>query len=174
MKKLMMASMIAMSVFSATTHAEEPAPSAGVVKFHGAVVESPCFLSLESAEQTVELGDIAKSQLEEADGRSPAKPFHIKLEKCDTTNNSTFTISFNGAAGDKDELNVSETDLGVAVVINDKDGNKVSFDGKASSDIKMVADSNIIDFTAHVKKVSGKAVTPGDFTAQTNFQIDYK
>ncbi|QJU42287.1 fimbrial protein [Serratia marcescens] len=174
MKKLMMVSMIAMSVLSATAHADEPAPSAGVVKFHGAVVESPCFLSLESAEQTVELGDIAKSQLDQADGRSPAKPFQIKLEKCDVTDTPTFTISFNGAAGDKNELSVAESDRGVAVVINDKDGKNVSFDGTTSGDITMVADQNIIDFTAYVKKSSGGTVTAGDFTAETNFQIDYK
>lgn len=162
MKKLMVVSMLAMSVFAATAYAAEeggetPAdgkfPSSGVVKFHGAVVESPCFLSLESAEQTIELGDIAKSQLDETDGHSPAKPFEIKLEKCDATaEGSTFTISFTGASSDKEELSVVEPERGVAVVINNKDGKSVSFDGKASADIDMTPELNIIALPRTLKK----------------------
>lgn len=180
MKKIMLVSFIAMGVMSTSAHAEReeigsPAPSTGVVKFHGSVVESPCFLHLDSAEQTVELGEIAKTQLDEEGGRSPAKPFQIKLEKCDTAGAAkTFTIAFNGTAGDSSELSVAEAERGVAVVINDNAGNAVSFDGSPSDKISMTDGQNVIDFTAFVKKANGGEVLPGEFSAQTNFTIDYK
>jgi type 1 fimbria pilin len=184
MKKIMMVSLLAMSVLSATAHAEEGgedpkpmAPSTGVVKFEGTVVESPCFISLDTAEQTVSLGDVAKSQLDTAGQTSSPKPFQIKLQKCDASDGKKFTIAFNASTDGTDgsELSVAEADRGVAIGIRDKVGGEVDFKGTASEAIEMIDDENILEFTAYAKKASdADSVTPGAFTAQTNFQIDYK
>ena len=67
----------------------------GTVTFEGAIIEAACSIAPESVDQTVGLGQIAKSQLEEG-GASHPEPFEIKLVGCDTTTLKSVSTTFTG------------------------------------------------------------------------------
>ncbi len=82
MKKVVFA-LTALALTSGTVFAAESGD--GTVKFTGEIVDSPCVLSVDSQNQEVVLGQVQKSVFAAVGDKSPAKPFEIKLEDCDTT-----------------------------------------------------------------------------------------
>lgn len=56
----------------------------GVVNFKGTVIDAPCGIAPESADQSVDFGQISKSHLA-AGGISVQKNLDIKLVNCDVT-----------------------------------------------------------------------------------------
>ncbi|MCJ2597346.1 fimbrial protein, partial [Escherichia coli] len=56
----------------------------GVVNFKGTVIDAPCGIDPDSADQTINFGQISKAHLN-ADGISVKKDLDIKLVNCDAT-----------------------------------------------------------------------------------------
>lgn len=54
----------------------------GVVNFKGTVIDAPCGIAPESADQTIDFGQISKTHLENS-GISVKKDVDIKLVNCD-------------------------------------------------------------------------------------------
>lgn len=75
MKKSILA-MTLLGLFSSAAMAQT-----GNVHFEGTIVDAPCSISSETADQTVDLGQISNTALV-AGGTSPEKAFSIKLEEC--------------------------------------------------------------------------------------------
>ncbi|WP_169776436.1 fimbrial protein, partial [Escherichia coli] len=66
----------------------------GVVNFKGTVIDAPCGIDPDSADQTIDFGQISKSHLD-ADGISVKKDLNIKLVNCEP--NKSVKVTFSGA-----------------------------------------------------------------------------
>lgn len=99
MIKSVIAGAVAMAVVSFGVNA---APQGqGKVTFNGTVVDAPCGIDAQSADQSIEFGQVSKVLLNNG-GSSTPKNFDIKLTDCDVTNykkagkTGTVSLTFSG------------------------------------------------------------------------------
>lgn len=59
----------------------------GEIEVSGELIESPCYLSMESEEQTVNMGTIPRSRLQKIGDRAPEIAVHIQLKDCGMVSN---------------------------------------------------------------------------------------
>ncbi|EJA1723937.1 type 1 fimbrial protein [Escherichia coli] len=144
----------------------------GVVNFKGTVIDAPCGIDPDSADQTIDFGQISKSHLD-ADGISVKKDLNIKLVNC-KPNNKSVKVTFSGAtiASAANELGTAG-DAGTAVVISGQDGKLVSFGTKGSAQ-SLQEGENTLHYSSWVKKATGGTVKEGYFTAVANFNLSYQ
>ncbi|QCT86614.1 fimbrial protein [Escherichia sp. E4742] len=179
MIKTVMAAAVAATLVSFGAHAAAPAQGAantanqgqGVVNFKGTVINAPCGIAPESADQSIDFGQISKSHLN-ADGISVKKNLSIKLVNCEPDKSVAVTFSGATIAGAQTELGTAG-DTGTAVVISGQDGKLVSF-GTAGAAQKLKTGDNILNYSSWVKKATGGTVKEGDFTAVANFNLTYQ
>ena len=125
----------------------------GKVNFKGTVIDAPCGIAPESADQSIDFGQISKAHLA-ADGISVKKDLDVK----DQANEL-------GTAGN----------TGTAVVVSSSDGTLVAFDGTSPSGAtKLKAGDNTLHYNTWVKKATGGTLKEGEFTAVTNFNLTYE
>lgn len=176
MIKTFMAGAVAMALVSFGANAANQGQ--GVVNFKGTVINAPCGIAPESADQSIDFGQISKAHLN-ADGISVKKNLDIKLVNCDATEVGALTkgvkVSFTGTTfgSNANELGTSG-DTGTAVVVSEASGNLVSFDGTAGSPTKLQAGDNTLRYSTWVKKATGGNLKEGDFTAVANFNLTYE
>ncbi|EGM1627610.1 type 1 fimbrial protein [Salmonella enterica] len=149
----------------------------GVVNFKGTVIDAPCGIAPESADQSIDFGQISKSHLQ-AGGISLKKDLNIRLVNCDiNTTPKTVSVKFSGghSQGHTHELGTAGN-TGTAVIVYDASGKQVDFDGtEPSGGIHLKDGSNTLHYTAYVKKAEGAgAVSEGTFSAVTNFSLAYQ
>ncbi|ELF6832527.1 type 1 fimbrial protein [Vibrio cholerae] len=174
MKKTIIAStmmMLSASVFAAGSAGQ------GVVNFTGAIIDSPCSISPESMDQTINMGLISNDLLERQ-GETPLLPFNIHLESCSTETAKAATIIFSGISDgvDKKHLAISGTGKGAAIALVNKQDNSEIELGTKTKAISLVEGDNVLQFAAKLVsnlKAEEKA-TAGEFTATTNFTISYE
>ncbi|HCU0389674.1 TPA: type 1 fimbrial protein [Escherichia coli] len=176
MIKTIMASAVAMALVSFGANAANQGQ--GVVNFKGTVIDAPCGIAPESADQTVDFGQISKTHLK--DGISQQQNVDIKLTNCDLTKDAgtwkTVTIAFSGSSlGDGTELGTTG-DTGTAIKVSTSDGNFVKFDGTTSAGtFNLKTGDNTMRYSAFVKKATGAAeVKEGEFAAVANFNLTYQ
>lgn len=173
--KTVMAGAVAMALVSFGANAANQGQ--GVVNFKGSVINAPCGIAPESADQTIDFGQISKAHLNN-DGRSIQKPVDIKLVNCDfsdnTAPNKTVEVQFSGtteAGGAGTDLGLSNTNAIVRMAA--QDGTLVTFDGSSKSDAtKLMDGNNTLHYQAWVQK-GQKAVEEGEFSAVANFALTY-
>ena len=142
----------------------------GKVTFNGTVVDAPCGIDAQSADQSIDFGQVSKVLLNNG-GTSTPKSFDIKLTDCDITNykagNKAGTVSLTFST-------VGSTNT--AILITDPHGKAVKFDGATATGVSSLVDGdNTIHFTALVKKdTSGDDVAEGAFSAVANFNLTYQ
>lgn len=180
MKKSLVAGAVAMAMFSFGAHAN----GSGVVNFKGSVIDAPCGIASESADQTIDFGQISKAHLD-ADGVSVKKDLDIKLVNCTLAKPNvggnaqapfkTVTVAFTGAtiSGQNSELGTSG-DTGTAIVVSSADGKLVDFTGTASAASNLKDGDNTLRYSTWVKKATGGTLKEGDFTAVANFNLTYQ
>ncbi|EHH5054288.1 type 1 fimbrial protein [Escherichia coli] len=150
----------------------------GKVNFKGTVIDAPCGIAPESADQSIDFGQISKAHLA-ADGISVKKDLDIKLVNCVLdAKKPTVKVAFSGTNvnGHTNELGTAG-DTGTAIVISSEDGSLVTFDGKTSTgSMNYKAGDNTLHYNAWVKKSSADnaAIKEGEFTAVTNFNLAYE
>lgn len=168
MIKTVMAGAVAMALVSFGANAANQGQ--GVVNFKGTVIDAPCGIAPESADQSIDFGQISKSHLEK-DGISVKKDLNIKLVNCEP--NKSVAVTFTGAtvAGAPEELGTAG-DTGTAVVISGQDGKLVSF-GTQGDFQTLKENNNILHYSSWVKKATQGTVKEGDFTAVANFNLTY-
>lgn len=170
MKKIMMAGALAALVATFGVNADQ---GSGVVNFKGKVIDAPCGIAPESADQSIDFGQISKSHLA-AGGISVQKNLDIKLVNCDvsklTNKGVTVTFSGNSVTGTATELATAGT-ANTAVVINGY-GSDITF-GTATDGIKLNNGDNTLRFLSWAKQATGKTVAEGEFTAVANFNLAY-
>lgn len=174
MIKNILAGVVAMSFVSFGAHA---AQGQGVVNFKGTVIDAPCGIAPESADQSIDFGQISKSHLE-ASGISVKKNLDIKLVNCNFTQDKLKTVNviFSGAnvQGHVNELGTSGQ-TGTAIVISTQDGKLVSFDGTTAANTeKLKNGDNTLHYSTWVQKASDGQLAEGSFTAVTNFNLIYQ
>ena len=149
----------------------------GKVNFKGTVIDAPCGIAPESADQSIDFGQISKAHLA-ADGISVKKDLDIKLVNCtfDGDNLKTVKVAFSGTTV-KDQANELGTagNTGTAVVVSSSNGTLVAFDGTSPSGAtKLKAGDNTLHYNTWVKKATGGTLKEGEFTAVTNFNLTYE
>ncbi len=169
MIKTVMAGAVAMALVSFGANAANQGQ--GVVNFKGTVIDAPCGIDPDSADQSIDFGQISKSHLN-ADGISVKKDLNIKLVNCEP--NKSVAVTFTGAtvAGAPTELGTAG-DTGTAVVISGQDGKLVSF-GTQGDFQTLKENNNILHYSSWVKKATNGTVKEGDFTAVANFNLTYQ
>ncbi|QIT53728.1 type 1 fimbrial protein (plasmid) [Escherichia coli] len=175
MNKVIIATMLASTVSFGVNAANQ---GQGVINFKGTVIDAPCGIAQESADQTINFGQISKTHLN-ADGISVKKDLDIKLVNCDATEIGKLTngvkVSFTGTTinGQNQELGTTG-DTGTAIVVSAANGSLVSFDGTADSATKVKEGDNTLRYSTWVKKATGGTLKEGDFTAVANFNLAYE
>ncbi|EKH0602634.1 type 1 fimbrial protein [Escherichia coli] len=190
-KKIALAGVVTLAFSSSGAMADDPLVSttagSGKITFKGTVVDAPCGIDPDSADQTINFGQISKALLDN-DGTSEQKDVDIRLVNCTIpAAGKKVSVSFNGGfvTGQKTELNAlgpsdaTKNTTGVAVVMAsqavDTQGELVSFDGSKGKDVTLQPGDNTLHYTAWVKKAANQAnVNPGDFSAVTNFVLTYQ
>ncbi|EFN7977362.1 type 1 fimbrial protein [Escherichia coli] len=174
--KTVLAGAVAMALVSFGANAANQGQ--GVVNFKGTVINAPCGIAPESADQSIDFGQISKAHLN-ADGISVKKNLDIKLVNCNATEVGALTkgvtVSFTGTTfgGNANELGTAG-DTGTAVVVSEASGNLVSFDGTAGAATKLQEGDNTLRYSTWVKKATNGTLKEGDFTAVANFNLTYE
>ncbi|GCP50110.1 major pilin protein PapA [Escherichia coli] len=173
MIKTVMAGAVAMALvsFGANAAGNNANQGQGIVNFKGTVINAPCGIAPESADQSIDFGQISKSHLEK-EGISVKKDLNIKLVNCEP--DKSVEVTFTGATiseSDGTELGTAGN-TGTAVVISGQDGKLVSF-GTAGAAQSLKEGDNMLHYTSWVKKATGGTVKEGDFTAVANFNLTY-
>ncbi|ELV1426193.1 type 1 fimbrial protein [Escherichia coli] len=172
MIKTVMAGAVAMALvsFGANAAGNNANQGQGIVNFKGTVIDAPCGIAPESADQSIDFGQISKSHLEK-DGISVKKDLNIKLVNCEPGKNVVVTFTGATISGAATELGTAG-DTGTAVVISGQDGKLISFgtEGDAQS---LKEGDNMLHYSSWVKKATGGTVKEGDFTAVANFNLTY-
>lgn len=191
MIKSVIAGAVAMAVVSFGANAANtvvPSQGSGQVNFKGTVIDAPCGIETQSANQTIDFGQISKLFLENG-GTTQPKDLDIKLVNCDITNfkkaattggaakAGTVSLTFAGvpAGGSGDMLQtVGETHT--AIVVLNPHGSRVKFDGKTPTGASNLVDGdNTLHFTTYVTKDgSNNSVKEGAFSAVANFNLTYQ
>lgn len=155
----------------------------GSVTFKGKIIDTPCSVSQEDLQQTVEFGEISKTVLENG-GTSDIKVFDITLKNCslDTATSAKIVFSGGSASGTNNELlalNGSASGAGIAVEYS---GSKIKFDGitPAVPATPLANGDNTFSFTSYVEKLpvpqegEAAAITTGTFASTANFVVSYQ
>ncbi|EFB2354211.1 type 1 fimbrial protein [Escherichia coli] len=174
MKKSLVAGVVAMAMFSFGAQAN----GQGIVNFTGTVINAPCGIASESADQTIDFGQISKAHLE-ANGISVPKNLDIKLVNCNLANTpnayKSVKVAFTGTpvSGQTQELGTTGN-TGTAIVVSEAGGKLVTFDGTAGDTSNIQVGDNTLRYSAWVKKATGGALKEGDFAAVANFNLTYQ
>lgn len=174
MKKAMLASVILLAMSSVANAADQ---GSGKVTFTGSIIDAPCSITPESADQTVELGQISKVALEDG-GKSTPRNFSINLENCSfgtPAANNKVQITFTGmeSAANNGLLGITGTASGASVAITDGSGAVIEL-GKPSKDQTVQDGNNTLSFAAYVQGDGASAtITEGDFQSVADFTLAY-
>ncbi|HBC5825666.1 TPA: type 1 fimbrial protein [Escherichia coli] len=171
MIKTVMAGAAAVALISFGANAENQGQ--GVINFKGSVINAPCGITPESADQSIDFGQISKSHLS-AGGVSKAQNLNIKLVNCNVSalkKGVALTFSGNTVGGPATEL-ATTGQTNTAVVINGY-GSDITF-GIPTDNIKLANGDNTLRFQSWVKQATGKTVGEGDFSAVANFSLAYE
>lgn len=146
----------------------------GTVSFTGSIVDAPCSITGDTANQTVELGEVSNTALTNGEGSSP-KTFHIKLEQCDASQiKDGVQVAFTGApdATNADMLGISGTASGAGIIITNGSGTPIKL-GELSPAQKLGNGQNTLTFAAYLEKDGASSVVPGDFSSTADFTLTY-
>lgn len=168
MIKTVMTGAVAMALVSFGANAANQGQ--GVINFKGSVIDAACGIAPESADQSIDFGQINKSHLN-ANGLSTPENFDIKLVNCEP--NKTVKVLFSGTTlpGDAKALGTAGG-TGTAIVLSGQDGALVSF-GTESAPQSLKEGENILRYSSWVKAASNGSATEGEFTAVANFNMIY-
>ncbi|KHH53307.1 F7-2 fimbrial protein [Escherichia coli] len=150
----------------------------GAINFKGTVINAPCGIAPESADQSIDFGQISKAHLNN-NGQSIQKPVDIKLVNCDFSDgsapNKTVEVQFTGtteAGGAATNLGLSRTNAIIRMAA--QDGTLVAFDGSNKTNAtKLMDGDNTLHYQAWVQKGT-KNVEEGEFSAVAQFNLSYQ
>lgn len=174
MKKTLLAAVIA---FGSVSLAQAADQGGGKVTFTGSIIDAPCSISPEAADQTVELGQISNISLQNG-GKSVPRNFTIDLESCSfgtpgAKNKVNVTFSGSESAGSKNMLGITGSAKGASVVITDGAGTPLDL-GQASKAQALQEGKNSLKFAAYLQgDGASAAIVPGDFQATADFKLAY-
>ncbi|WP_206106401.1 type 1 fimbrial major subunit FimA [Pantoea agglomerans] len=162
------------------TYAANITVNGGTVHFKGEVVNAACSVDAGSVDQTVQLGQVKTTTLNEAGKTSSAVGFNIQLNDCDTSVATKAAIAFSGVivgADNPTALALENSAAGgarnVGIEVLDSAGKPLAFDGAAFSTVATLIDgTNTLPFQA--RYIALGAATPGTANANANFKVQYQ
>lgn len=145
----------------------------GEVTMNGAVLDSACAIDMSSRDQTVEMGNLPVSIIEQG-GEGDSYPLSIRLTNCDFSTKmpegSYFLFTFGGSADEADFALKGEAS-GIALRIEDNHAKK------ASPGVPMIAgriDAKTMLLSYRLRIVSNhRELQAGSYYATIPFKIDY-
>lgn len=173
MIKTVMAGAVAMALVSFGAGAANQ--GSGVVNFKGTIIDAPCGIAPESADQTIDFGQISKAHLN-AKGTSVKKDVDIKLVNCELgESQKTVQVTFNGQTIDAGKKMLGASNTGAGIVMVGQDGKDVVF-GTPTAAVPVTGSNNTLHYQAWVQAadMESPAVTEGAFTAVTDFTLAYQ
>lgn len=171
--KILAALIMAGSVVSFANVATAADSGHGTVKFHGFIIDAPCSIDSQSADQTVEMGDISSDSLK-AGGNSTPSPFTINLKNCSLDTANTVKATFTGAEGANGNLGITGDAKGASIVLTDGAGTKIRLGEETDGQTLQDGDNSLM-FSAYLQgDGASTTVTPGEFTSITNFTLAYE
>lgn len=165
---------IAVGMVMATGAANAQDQGHGTITFTGAIIDAPCSITAETANQTVDLGQVSNSALNNGQTSTP-KAFFIQLEQCDSSQlKSGVQAAFTGAtdAENSSMLGITGSAKGAGIVVTDGSGTPIKLDGTLSNAQTIGDGSNKLSFSAYLQ-ANGASVTPGDFSSTADFTLSY-
>lgn len=149
----------------------------GTVTFKGAIIDSPCSITPDTIDQTVNMGQVSNKALENG-GKSNPRPFYIKLENCDVSalTDKTVQATFSGStsSANSDHLAITGTASGASIALTTEGGNDMKL-GQPSPAIQIQDNNNTLSFAAYLQGDNlASGVTPGEFTSVANFTLAYQ
>jgi type 1 fimbria pilin len=175
MKKIVVAVAMASGMVMGAAHAAPLDQGHGTVTFTGSIIDSPCSISPDTVDQTVNLGEVSSTALKNG-GSSVPVPFQIKLEQCDTTTAKTVETTFTGAnsAGNPDLLGITGTAQGASIAITNGAGDVVKL-GTATPPQTIQDGNNTLEFSAYLQGDGASAtIVPGSFQSVADFTLSYQ
>lgn len=183
---------LALGMTAAGVHAEDVATAgSGQITFHGYILEAACSIGSDSENQTVELGQIAASQLYDQGSSSP-KVFSIELENCrmnvgEDSNGDPIitapmvTVQFGGSAAlnadgtaDNNKFGIMGTASGAGVVITDASSAIIPVGGYSEAR-ELIEGNNTLAFSAYLQGLNDNdAIKAGEFTSISDFTLSYE
>lgn len=145
----------------------------GTVHFKGEIIDSPCSIAPESADQTVDLGQISSSQLKN-NGVSTPVSFDIQLQNCDIETYKTVTAVWSGTPDTNapEYWGITGTAEGASIVLRDASAKEIKL-GEETAATTLTADNTSIAMSAFLKG-NGKNVVPGSFTGVADYVLNYQ
>lgn len=160
----------------------------GLLTVTGELVDSPCRLSMDSRDQTVDLGTLAASDLKYQGARSHPVTVTVRLEGClpasarqydAQTGVATFSssqpvvdVAFTGPSDFSDPSLMKLAGVeGVALRMTDSQNRDVRLGSRGVPQLLAPGD-NILSWTLVAERVPGP-LRPGSFRAVTDFKLSY-
>lgn len=145
----------------------------GTVHFKGEIIDSPCSISPDTADQTVDLGQVSNASLKK-EGKSTPVPFSIKLQNCDISTYKTVSTTWSGTpdVNKPTAWGISGTASGAAIVLKDASEKDIEL-GKATAATTLTANNTTITMSAYLQG-DNQPVVPGSFTGAADFVLAYQ
>lgn len=158
---------------AASDTATTTAQGHGTVHFKGEIIDAPCSISPESADQTVDLGQVSNSALANK-GTSEPVSFDIKLQNCDISTYKTVTATWSGTPDQnmKSAWGITGTASGAAIILRDASEKDIKL-GEETASTTLTADDTTIAMSAYLQG-DGETVVPGAFTGAADFVLSYQ
>ncbi|MGQ4695433.1 fimbrial protein [Enterobacter asburiae] len=150
------------------------------VHFSGALVAEPCTLPDADTDIHIDFGSVIVKYLYQYQ-RTKSKPFTIHLENCDPSIMKTVSVTFAGTADDELSdmlsLDLASTAKGIAVGLEMADGSPLAINNPSQYQ-QLVQNKSNLNFYAYVQAkptfISGRGLSPGEFTAFSTFTLSYQ
>nr|WP_314266596.1 fimbrial protein [uncultured Moellerella sp.] len=161
--------------FGIATFANAADQGHGTVTIYGAIIDAPCSISSDTANQEVSLGSVSNVALKNG-GKSAPQSFDIKLDQCDPTTLKTVTTTFTGAKSpvDPDLLGITGTASGASVAITDLASNVIKL-GTPTTAHDLSDGDTTLRFSTYLQGDGASAtIKPGNFSAVAEFKLAYQ
>ncbi|WP_270655257.1 fimbrial protein [Enterobacter bugandensis] len=145
----------------------------GTVHFKGEIIDAACSIAPESADQTVDLGQISNSSLKN-NGTSSPVAFNIKLQNCDISTYKTVKATWSGTedANKSGIWGITGTASGAGIVLRDASEKPIVL-GTETAATTLTANDTTIAMSAYLQG-DGSTVVPGAFTGAADFVLAYQ
>ncbi|QLA06944.1 type 1 fimbrial protein [Enterobacter ludwigii] len=170
MKKIVLAVAMASALTSVNAMAQN-----GTVTFEGSITDSPCSVTPDTLDQTVNMGDVSSESLKNGQAGTPTS-FTINLTDCSTAVKKTVKTTWGGMAStaNPDLLGLSGNAKGASLAIADGSGNLIAL-GQPSASQQLLDGNNTLQFSAYLQGDGASAtIIPGNFTTVATFALTYQ
>lgn len=148
------------------------------IDFFGTVVNRPCNIDSQSADQLVDMGTVIIKTLYRYEHTTPV-PFSIVLTDCKTNVFNAVTVTFSGAEDGElpGKLAINNGANGAAIALFDAKGTAINLN-QATDATAIQTGTTTLQFSAYVQghpsAIKNRTITEGEFSSVANFVLAYQ